>query len=143
MTCHFCTITTLSHLYKVQALYDSINQLKHNFQLHVLIVDTDSIEEEKLPNNIIVHYTKEIKDHTGKNILKKYRNNKDKLRWSLKPIVLKYIISELSIEKVIYVDNDIAFFNDYAFLFDELTENNVLLTPHNYARNPQQNQNWL
>jgi hypothetical protein len=143
MSYHFCTITTFSHLYKVLALYDSLSQLNKEFKLHVLIVDNYSFEYNKLPNNVIVHFIKDIKEEISKHIFRKYKNNNDKLRWSFKPVILKHIISVLGIEKVIYVDNDIAFFNDYTFLFDELAVHNVLLSPHNYSRNPQKNQNWL
>lgn len=143
MLYNFCTITTISHLYKAFALYDSLKLLNNNFQLHVLLVDTNNFESDKFPKNFVVHYTKNIKSTTCQSILKKYYKNKDKTRWSLKPVFLKYAISELDIEKIIYVDNDIAFFNDYSFLFDYLSEYNVLLTPHNYSRNPRKNQNWL
>jgi len=44
---------------------------------------------------------------------KKYKIYKDKLRWSLKPVFLKYLIENSIADKIIYVDNDIAFFNYY------------------------------
>ena len=48
-----------------------------------------------------------------------------------------------SIEQVIYVDNDIWFYNDPSFLFELLNNNDIILTPHFYDTNPQTNQNWL
>lgn len=46
-------------------------------------------------------------------------------------------------DKVIYVDNDICFYESPDFLFDLLNENSVLLTPHYYLADPDQHQHWL
>ncbi|MCB9205105.1 MAG: hypothetical protein H6603_09045 [Flavobacteriales bacterium] len=63
------------------------------------------------------------------------------LRWSLKPVMISSLLEDY--EKVIYLDNDTFFFNDPSFLFDELDKHDILLTPHNYPRDPKKNQNWL
>ena len=39
--------------------------------------------------------------------------------------------------------NDIYFFNDYRFLFQELESNDIILTPHFYPSSPITKQNWL
>jgi hypothetical protein len=48
----------------------------------------------------------------------------------MKAVFLNYLIEHAEREKVIYADNDIYFFNDYNFLFDELDRNTVILMPH-------------
>lgn len=40
-------------------------------------------------------------------------------------------------EKLIYLDNDIFFFHPYEFLFDELNDTSILLTPHWCSFHPQ------
>jgi len=65
----------------------------------------------------------------------------DRVRWSLKPILMEHLLQ--TYDKVVYVDNDIYFFNSPSFIWDELDESDVLLTPHHYPRNPEENQNWL
>ena len=75
-------------------------------------------------------------------IISKYGSSKDKLRWSLKPVFLRHLL-ETTTDKVIYVDNDIYFFGDFAFLFDLLDTHDFLLTPHHYPRDPHRDQNWL
>jgi hypothetical protein len=42
-----------------------------------------------------------------------------------------------SYDKVVYLDNDIYFFSSPNFIWDELDDNDVLLTPHHYSRNPE------
>jgi hypothetical protein len=79
---------------------------------------------------------------SAKTIIEKYSSSRDKLRWCLKPVFLTYLLNEKA-DKVIYVDNDIFFFNDYLFLFDLLDSSDFLLTPHHYPRDPHKDQNWL
>ena len=78
-----------------------------------------------------------------KRIAAKYRNQSDRLRWSLKPSFLKFLLGQSDTGKVIYLDNDLFFFNDYSFLFNDLTDHAFLLTPHYYDRSPTKDQNWL
>jgi len=55
---------------------------------------------------------------------------------------LRYL-TDSKADKVIYTDNDIYFYGDYAFLFELLDTHNFLLTPHHYPRDPTKDQNWL
>ena len=137
---HFCTISTASHLYKAYALAESLANQNKNFTLHVLAVDSD--------DNFSAEYCRfwkllDINNDSAKTIIEKYRKNNDKLRWSLKPVFLKYLLEQDDIDKVIYLDNDLYFFSDYEFLFDLLEKHSFLLTPHYYKSDPDRDQNWL
>lgn len=134
----FCTISTESHLYKCFALAKSLEAFGGN--LVILLVDKQ-IGQQKLPTNIRFIYLSDFQESVAQAIIKKYNANKDKLRWSLKPVLLKYLLA--SYNKVIYVDNDIHFFGSFDFLFDMLGDSSILLTPHDYPRDPTKNQNWF
>jgi lipopolysaccharide biosynthesis glycosyltransferase len=139
---HFCTITTYDHLYKVFALRDSLLQFDQNITLHVLITDGNAVEVQS--QNIKTYAIGDINsDEIVNKIAAKYAQQKDRLRWSLKPCFLKFLLQREDITKVIYLDNDLFFFNDYSFLFNELNEHAFLLTPHYYDRSPKKDQNWL
>jgi lipopolysaccharide biosynthesis glycosyltransferase len=124
-------------MFKTYALAESIGS--YGGKLHVLLIDSN--DSSKTPDNVTVYKINEINSSIGKQIVSKYRNNLDKLRWALKPIFLTLLVSQH--DKVIYLDNDIFVFSNPAFLFDELDTNNLLLTPHNYSSNPMSNQNWF
>lgn len=143
MTLHFSTISTYSHLYKVNALSDSLLKIHLNVVLHVLIIDHVKTNKSIRTENISYYNIEKVNFGIGEKIIKKYLKEKDKLRWSLKPVFLKYLIENNIAEKIIYVDNDIAFFNDFEFLFDELNNYNILLTPHHYPRYTDKMQNML
>lgn len=138
---HCCTITTADHLYKTLALYDSLRRVQPDIFLHVLCIDT--LTERITEGNIAVYGINDLKTlPSAATIISKYSSSKDKLRWSLKPVFLHYLL-EQKIDKVIYLDNDIYFFGDPVFLFDLLDTHDILLTPHHYPRDPSRDQNWL
>ena len=137
---HFCTISTADHMPYVFALYDSIKQYHADVSLNVLIADAgpDSIENQNLFPQIRLYGIDELcRFGSGQRVFESYHAVcMDKFRWSMKPVFLKYLIEHADCEKLIYVDNDICFFNDYAFLFDELDSSDVILTPHWRASDP-------
>ncbi|MCS6935069.1 MAG: hypothetical protein NZM35_07970 [Chitinophagales bacterium] len=139
---HFCTITTSDHYYKVFALCESLRAFSDSFTLHVLVVERD------LPHLIFPQLKKYVLNDllcsdTAAKIIHKYQRHTDRLRWSLKPVFMKHILEKENAEAVIYLDNDLYFFDDYRFLFDYFNEHTFLLTPHHYERSPHQRQNML
>jgi hypothetical protein len=135
---NFCTISTISHLYKTYALADSI--MPFGGVLHVLLIDGIEQNNSQIPQNVSFYSLDHLTDEIAKQLISKYKN-KDQLRWALKPVFLKFLLKNNP--EVIYVDNDIFFFNDFSFLFEKLKEKSILLTPHFYESDPQNNQNWL
>lgn len=134
---NLCTISTHSHLFKAYALADSLK--KYGAVLHVLVLEGKASNHHH--SAIEFYYLDQMKDATGLALINKYKYQKDKLRWGFKPVFLKHLMNKT--DSVIYVDNDIYFYEDCAFLFHQLIQNNVLLTPHFYQANPVKNQNWL
>lgn len=138
---HFCTISTADYLYKAFALYDSLMEIDKDTFLHILCVDKVKVNVEG--RNIRIYQINEIKIlSSALMVIEKYSSNKDKLRWSLKPVFLTLLLETVA-DKVIYLDNDIYFFGSYLFLFDLLNDYNFLLTPHYYSTNPKKEQNWF
>lgn len=132
----FCTISTNSHLYKAFALADSLP----NYTLIILVIDFVN-EKIELPKNVQFIKLDELESEISIAIIKKYTPQSDKLRWSLKPCFMLFLLKKY--DKVVYVDNDIFFFNTPTFLFDYLENYSLLLTPHHYENNPLKKQNWL
>lgn len=135
----FCTISTRSHLFKSLALADGLNQF--GYKLSILLIDESDDALFDIPDYVNISNLTAIKESAGLEIIKKYSQNKDKLRWALKPIWLLELLNKY--DKIIYVDNDIYFYANPSFLFDELNSSKLLLTPHFYPANPEKMQNWL
>lgn len=130
----------MSHLYKVFALVDSLH--KHGESLlHVLVVDGDVTYEY---SGCRLYSLNDLSSQESSPlIVSKYKKGSDKLRWSMKPVFMKFLLQKEEIRKLIYVDNDIAFFSSYDFLFEKLEQYSFILTPHYYKHSPKQEQNWF
>lgn len=136
----FCTISTLDYMPYVYTLYDSLKRYDADIVIDVFVSDAgrDSLRSMgRLPNVRFYCVEDVCKSGLGRNTYEKYHAvSMDKLRWSMKSVFLRYLIEHAGRQKVIYVDNDICFFNDYAFLFDELDSSDVILTPHWRSSDP-------
>ena len=127
----FCTIITANYFYYAKALYDSLLPYDKNLRFYVLIVDEKEIELTY--KSIEVIHISTIKNDCYDDYKKLEKYEEDRictLRWALKPLFLKYLITELNLDNAMYVDADIYFYNDFQFLFDKLKKSDVLLTPH-------------
>lgn len=130
---HFCTIINGGYIAYAKALYDSLAEQRTNALLHVLVLDTITTVEEV--ENIIFYTSNDLSIlPIFKELKAKYTN--DELRWSAKPVFLLFLLMR-GIKKVIYVDSDIHFFNDFHFLFELLATQSVILSPHNRSINPE------
>lgn len=136
----FCTITTQSHLFKVFALHHSLRTFGSD-TLHTLVIDaSDKAMPEVHPG--IVYYTLDELKHRAlvKKLARKY-SRQDHIRWCSKPLLMLHLLD--SVEHLIYLDNDLFFYNPYDFLFDYLKKDSVLLSPHWRIIDPEREQIWL
>ncbi|MBV6642947.1 MAG: hypothetical protein KI791_19680 [Cyclobacteriaceae bacterium] len=114
-----------------KTLYQSIQRFNNNARLQVLVVDavegmldeSEYLSYYSLDQLIDTQFFSEIKQ-------KYFRKHRiDRFRWSIKPVFVNYLF-QLDFDKVIIVDSDVHFFNDFEFLFDDLNEYNIILSPH-------------
>lgn len=133
----FCTITTVSHLYKTRALIKSISRF-YSVEFYVLVIDG------ALPNYHDANYVELsfLKNPLSTALIKKYKKNKDHLRWALKPMLMHELLKS-GFDKVIYSDNDICYYASPHFLFEKLNESAIILTPQNYSFDPTKDQIWM
>lgn len=132
MTNTFCTIITADYFPKALALYHSIQKFDSAISLVVLLADNKSVDSRlSMPAQIRIIPANALSGYSLVNKLyDKYAHTDiDSFRWSLKPIFISYLLEE-SCDKVIYVDCDMYFFDDYRFLFADLDHASVLLTPN-------------
>lgn len=137
----FCTIITANYLPYAQALGLSLTNQHPDATLHILISDESEQlfhKQHQTNGNNHFYFVDEIcKEGIGEKIKNKYQSvYHDAFRWSMKPVFLNYLIQIKGFEKVIYIDCDVFFFDDFSFLFDELNNSDVLLTPHWRSSDP-------
>lgn len=136
-----CTIITGNYGHYALALHDSILKFNHLVNFYIFVTEGKLAENIKCEidkrKNIDVLSVSDFTDfEITKRIYEKYALiNHDALRWSMKPVVMSYLLNS-KYDRVIYVDCDIHFFNDFNFLFEALKTKNVLLSPHWRSSNP-------
>lgn len=125
----FCTIITRSHIPFAKALFGSLQRFLPQVGFIAFIVDDQT---SKRTGNAGIKFFNKADFDSGslaKEIeAKYYHRSLDKYRWAMKPVFITQLLQS-EYEKVIYLDSDIYFFDDPAFLFDALDENDLLLTP--------------
>jgi hypothetical protein len=130
-----CTIITGDYGHHALVLHDSICNFNSAIPLYVFIsggdLDSSILKEINNRENLYLLTKADIEEsELAQKIYSKYSNNNmDALRWSMKPVVMNHLLQK-EYERVIYVDWDIHFFNDFNFLFEELKKCNLLLSPH-------------
>ncbi len=128
----FCTIITADYYPKALALFKSVKEFDATVTVQTLIIDDKPIDKKyNIPAGINLIALSEIKRYPlVKQLQSKYEHiQMDYFRWSMKPVFISYLLEE-GFEKILYLDCDMFFFNDYHFLFSELDSRSVILTPH-------------
>jgi hypothetical protein len=125
------------------ALHQSILSHHGDTQLKVLIIDEPLAES--LPSKRIEFFIiKDLKNCAHfEEITTKYADDPDKLRWTLKPVFLNYLLEHLHFDSAIYLDNDIYFFENSDFLFEQLSTKSFLLCPHWRISDPEVDRDWF
>lgn len=132
MTKTFCTIITADYFPKALTLYKSLQSFDAGIQLQVLIVNNKDVPGSfAMPEGIKLIPVKALAGFSlADDLYRKYAHtNMDFFRWSMKPVFITYLL-ENKFEKVLYIDCDMYFFNNYDFLFSWLDESDILLTPN-------------
>lgn len=132
-----CTISTYTYLPKVEVLYQSLKDNTH-FDFYCLVIDEDIIDNKDSG----IHYLtlREIKECIPSSIYTKYKN--DALRWATKTLLMQFLMAK-GFEKIVYVDNDIYFFDSPKVIFERLEKKSFLLTPHFYQSVPNNHARWF
>lgn len=139
MSLSFCTIITSNYFHYALTLYDSLKKYNPQITLNILILTSNTFAKKysNIDKKIKLLFLEDICNKgLGKQILKKYGNDTDTFRWSMKSVFINYLLNDKNYDKIIWVDPDLFFVGDYNFLFEELEQNNIILTPHWRSINP-------
>lgn len=134
----FCTIITSDYLPYAVTLFRSLQQQTPGEHLYVLLCDNGVYDQSVLPagNLHLLHISRLYHFGYTDALVAAYRDRPDALRWSMKPVLIHYLL-EQGYEKVLFTDCDIFFFSTYEFLFAGLDQSAILLTPHWTTPDPQ------
>jgi hypothetical protein len=136
---YFVTIITPDYLHYALSLRHSILDYYSDFNFVIYFTNENNDQkyyiESKFPNTLVLSPSDLTSICIEKDLRNKYSVG-DKYRWSMKPVVMKYLFLFHNATKVIYCDCDIQFFSNSLFLFNLLNTYNIVLSPHFRSSNP-------
>jgi hypothetical protein len=129
----FCTIFDSSYFTKGLALYYSLEKVC-DFQLYIFTPDEkcfNLLMNKKLSKAIIVRLN-EVEDKE----LKQIKRDRDvgEYFWTIKASCINYLFEKYKLDFVTYADADIFFYSSPLPFFQEMGDNSVLITPHNFSQ---------
>jgi len=129
---YFCTVFDKNYLFQGVALFNSLMKHAGAFRLYALCMDGSAFDvldrmpfEELVPislNDVLTPEAENIKELT----------NHGQFCWVCQPLICEYVINQFDVDMVTYLEADSLFFSSPDVLFDELGDNSVSLSPHNY-----------
>jgi len=142
MNSAFCTIITQDYIHYALALRKSVLDTGADIDFYILVSDGNGKKsndfQEKYPGAFILSIDEVCNDGIGKAIYNKYHHtDMSAFRWSMKPVLINYLLQKKGLQKVIYSDADIYFYSDYNFLLEDLDNYHVLISPHWRSSDPQ------
>lgn len=125
----FCTIITPDYMPYARVLASSLKSQQSTADFHTLVV-SEKMEPDQTGQIKFDTIDDLLVSDTAKGIYRKYAGtNNDRFRWALKPVYITWLLRN-GYDKVIFLDPDLYFTGNPAFLFKELDTASVLLTPH-------------
>ncbi|BBO66734.1 hypothetical protein DSCA_06640 [Desulfosarcina alkanivorans] len=137
-----CTVSTPDYVDHTLALLYSMAAFRP-VRLHCLVSERRRDLEDigrSLPveNGELVFYA--LDDIYRETDFEKLPGDRDRLRWTSKSRLMAHLLQSGDIRSLLYLDNDMCFFDDFQFLFDELESHSLLLTPHWRPLDPEVNE---
>lgn len=130
----FCSIVTRSHVHYALALAQSLERQGVTSSFTILVVDAleIAIKDGSEMSLVRIKTPSELQASPALDVINarfKLSGNLDQYRWSLKPILIRHLLSKNN-RGVVYVDCDIHFFGGVEALMEAMNGAAVVLTPH-------------
>lgn len=129
----FCAVVSRYRLYQFIALYHSIESKMSNFKMFVYCTDecTYEILRALKFQNIIFILQEHIENE--KILSMKMERQLNEYCWTLKPVLLKYILASYpNLTRLTYVDADLYFYLSPEIIFRKSPSSSVLLSQHDF-----------
>ncbi|ANV98025.1 glycosyl transferase [Helicobacter enhydrae] len=138
MIYNYCTLFDSNYLTRGIAMLESLNRHTQDFHLYILAFDTlayNILTNINHPKTTIIS----MEQFETPDLLQvKQDRTRGEYCWTCTPFIIDYCIQTFNLSHCTYLDADLYFFDNPNILIDEMQDNSVLLTKHNYT--PKYNQ---
>ena len=130
---HFCTLFDSVYLSRGLALYDSLKKHCNSFHLYIFAFDDkcfDILNALSLKSTTVIS----LKEFEDEELLQvKPTRSRAEYCWTLTSSTILYVLNTYKVDHCTYLDADLYFFASPQQIIDEMRDNSVLITPHNYS----------
>lgn len=130
---HFTTVLSETHLYKLVPMYISLKRYCKNFKLFILCANDSVFNILNKINfeDIILIRLEEVENFAKSLKLAKENRTFHEYCWTLKPVLLYYIMKRFNSAKYFaHLDSDLFFFSTIDEVFNEKPNATIFLTDH-------------
>lgn len=130
---NFCTLFNTNYLSKGLALYYSLEKVCSDFNLYIFAFDEqtyDVLNKLKLSHATIISL-EQFEDEELLGV--KPGRTVAEYCWTATPSTIYYVIKNYKVESCTYLDADVFFYDSPKFIFDELSDDSVLITEHRFS----------
>lgn len=126
---HFCVIVGKEYVLKVLALQQSLIQNASECTLWICCIDSFAYSIFKKMNldHVVLLQVEELEDERLQSIKEERKVNE--YCWTLKPVLIEYLLVNYDLPSILYCDGDLCFFSDATAIFEEWGESSVFLCP--------------
>lgn len=130
---NFCTLFDSVYLSRGLAMYESLCRYCQEFHLYVFAFNDAcyTILRSLGLNKMTVVSLSEFED--GELLRVKSSRTRGEYCWTCTSSTILYVLDRFNVESCTYLDSDLYFFSSPQCLFDEMGDNAVMITPHNYT----------
>ena len=131
----FTTLFNSYYLCKGLVMYESLKCVCDDFHLFVFAYDEKSYAYLKLQNyeNVTVISLDELEHYFPKLLDVKSQRTFAEYCWTTTAFTIKYCLDNFDIDHCTYIDSDLYFTSNPRVLVDELGQNDIIITEHNYT----------
>ena len=133
MILQFCTLFDSKYAAKGLVMYQSLRKVCTQFHLYVFAFDeslANALKRMRLPDITIIP----LSDFEDQELLRvKAERSPGEYCWTCSSSTILYCIQHFHLDHCTYLDSDLFFFSDPIVLFNEMGEDDVLITKHRYS----------
>jgi len=130
----FCIVLSKYRLYQGVALLRSLADTLLSPRVFILCMDDETYATLKLLDFKNVTLIKSINLENTLLLMKKAERKLNEYCWTLKPVLIEYIMTNSDLGRVTYIDADIYFFFDCTRIFNDALKYSVLLSKHDFPQ---------
>jgi hypothetical protein len=131
---NFCTLFDSNYLSRGLALFESLKKTAISFHLYVVAFDEECYAYlRKLNHSELTPISlNDFEDEKLKQV--KSERTSAEYCWTCTPSIILYCIKKFQLPSCTYVDADMIFYENPQILFDELTDESIIISEHRYTK---------